>query len=205
MDCKKYTIASLFLSIFSFFILISGCSTQQIPIDLNINVPISHIIEKVPFVKQKPYYCAPASAEMVLRYHGITKIDQDDIAKCDSANPKGTHWEKLVVFLNWNGRKDGIVAKAMYGDINLLKKYIASGYPLLVRQWKNLSKSSKHYRVIIGYDGQEQEFIYHDPNKRANMKMDYKTFNDLWDIQTESMHWSSKNLMIAIGRLARNE
>ena len=109
-------------------------------------------------------------------------------------------WEKLVDFLNWNGRKDGIVAKAIYGDINLLKKYIASGYPLLVRQWKNSNKRSKHYRVIIGYDEQKQEVIYHDPNRWANMKMDYKTFNDLWDIQTERMHWSSKNLMIAIGR-----
>lgn len=58
----------------------AGCSTRQIPVDHTINVPLSHIVEKEPFVKQKPYYCGPASAQMVLRYHGITKFDQDDIA-----------------------------------------------------------------------------------------------------------------------------
>lgn len=205
MDYKKSTLAIIVLCVLIPFILMSGCSTQHIPVDRSANVPLSHIIEKVPFVKQKPYYCGPASAEMVLRYHGITKFDQDDIAQCDRENRKGTHWKKLVDFLNWNGRKDGIVAKAMYGDINLLKKYIASGHPLLVRQWKNVNKKSKHYRVVIGYDEQNQKVIYHDPNRRAHMKMNYKKFNDLWDIQTERTHWSSRNLMIVISKLARNE
>ena len=199
MNNRNIRNVSAAFSIFIFLFFIVGCASKII-IDLKAQTPKTKIIDIVPFVLQKPNLCGPASAEMVLKYHGVTTFDQVKISSCDSENAKGTHWLKLVSYLNWYGEKDGIVANTDYGDIDLLKKYIVAGYPVVVRQWYNSKKKSRHYRVVVGYNDGTEKIIYHDPKQRANMEMDYKLFTDLWNIQLDSRNWSSKNLMIIIGK-----
>lgn len=177
----------------------AGCIAAEIPINASLEPPPQVLLD-VPFVKQKPYYCAPAAAEMVLLYHGIHSINQEDIATCDSDNKTGTHWRKLVSYIKKYGETYGITAETIYGDIDLLKKYLASGYPILVRQWRNEKKGTKHYRVVVGYDMQEQLVIFHDPQKKPSMSMSYERFIRLWDIKSNSEKWTSRNLMVVIGK-----
>ena len=122
------------------------------------------------------------------------------IAKSDIKNRKGTHWKKMVAFLNRHGKRKGFYAKTVYGNIGLLKKHIASGLPVIVRQWKNPSKPFKHYRVVVGYNERKRTITYHDPAKGSYMRMGYSLFNELWDIKSQGPKWTSKNLMIIITR-----
>lgn len=89
---KKFKSAITLLIVSVFCVSITNCTHYQLQIDFPSKTPSSHLIKDVPFIKQKPYYCGPACAEMVLSYHGIVKFNQDAIAKCDSFNPRGAHW-----------------------------------------------------------------------------------------------------------------
>jgi hypothetical protein len=194
---NKVILATLIL------LTLAGCTQPNIPAPSNLQPPHVFRIDNVPFVKQKPYYCAPASAEMVLNYYQVTQLSQDDIAECDAGNATGTHWSKLVSYLNSNGKEYGIAADTVYGDLNLLKQYVSSGYPVLVRQWKNNNKPYKHYRVVIGYDDSRRQILFHDADERPDLEMDYDAFIELWDIKSNRNHWTSKNLMIVIAKIKK--
>ncbi len=181
-------------------LLLSACIAKNIAFDEKIEAPPSVLISNVPFIKQKPYYCAAAAAEMVLRYHGIEHFNQDDIAACDAENKTGTHWRKLVNYINIEGKKYDTAADIILGDLELLKKYLASGHPVLVRQWQDKKKRYKHYRVVIGYHDAAKLVYFHDPQIRSSMSMEYEEFTRLWDIRDSSEKWTSKNLMIIIGK-----
>ena len=161
----------------------------------------NHLINDVPFVRQKPYLCGPASAEMILKHLGISDIDQKQIASCDSDNLRGTHWLKLVAYLNKNGMERGFYARLVVGNPEHLKRLLTAGTPIMVRQWKNSNKKSRHYRVVVGFDDRKQVFIYHDPIIKPNMEMDYSVFSNLGQIKTTAPKWSSHNLMIIIEKV----
>lgn len=190
----KSVIIYLFVSFFSI-----GCSSNQFTLNLVTDVPSSFIIKNVNYIKQKPFYCGPASAEMVLKYHGINNLNQDDIASCDANNKTGTHWDKLIRYLNRQGNKNGYGAFKIEGDLNILKKYIASGYPVIVRQWLNSKKIIRHYKVVVGYDDNKQEIICNDPLTYPNMTIPYTIFMEYWNVQVPNLARSTKNLMIVIG------
>ena len=177
---------------------ITNCTKNESEINLPTSIPFKHFINGVPFIKQKPYYCAPASAEMVLKYYGITKFTQDIIASCDSLNKKGTHWKMLFEYLIFHGKNNGFETKKKDGNLTLLKKYIASNYPIIVRQWTNLSKKNRHYRVVVGYDDEKNEIICNDPLYGQNYNIQYDIFRELWEINHKKSRWSSHNLMIII-------
>ena len=158
-------------------------------------------IKYVPYISQKPYYCAPASAEMVLKYYGINNLNQDDIAESDASNLKGTHSIKMTNFLNVQGDSLGFTCKRIEGDFKKLKKYLEKDMPIIVRQWSSLKKTSRHYRVVIGYDDIRKQVICHDPGRNGkNLRIPYKTFKKLWIVRDKNPYWSSKNLMIIIQR-----
>ena len=164
--------------------------------------PSNYLIKEVPFIKQNPYCCGPAAAEMVLNYYGITNFDQKTIASCDVSNPTGTNWKKLFRYLNHNGKKNGFGVIKINGNKNIIKKHIASGYPIIVRQWLNNNKDERHYRVVTGYDDAKQIFIYNDSSERPNMTLSYKTFLNYWNVQLDDPIYSTKNMMLVIVKKA---
>lgn len=179
----------------------AGCTATKIPLVESHSSPSKYFLENVPYVKQERYYCGPASVEMVLKYHGIQSVDQHIIGQsCDTRANMGTHWDKLAGDINRRGKKLGFAADIHYGDFELLKQYVSSGYPVIVRQWTDYRKTSRHYRVVTGYDDNLKVIQYHDSNSGPKQFMLYDDFADLWIVIRDDMYWTSRNLMIVMGK-----
>ncbi|MFH1524812.1 MAG: C39 family peptidase [Chloroflexota bacterium] len=144
--------------------------------------PTSVILTNISFVDQmgRYNYCGPANLAMALKYWGWTG-DRDQIGtvvKPGENNPNKTFVERgkadvnvmpyeLVDFVN-----DYTDFKALYrygGDLDLLKRLIAAGFPVITEkgvyeplrpdysiQWGG------HYSFTTGYDDTTQEFIWQD-------------------------------------------
>ena len=144
-------------------------------------------------------YCGPANLAMALNYWGWPG-DRDDVARV--VKP-GVNDPKLDFIQQ--GRHDknvmpsemiGFVAEhtdfnivARYGgDLELIKKFIASGYPVLVEKgYYEEDYTGKlawlgHYLFTTGYEENNQEFVVQDaylvPGK--NQRVDYQTYLEGW-------------------------
>lgn len=135
---------------------------------------------------------------MVLKYYGVNQYGQDRIANCDRFNQTGTHWKKMVQFLDLHGPENGFSVSVQNGTVSELKTCIANDRPVIVRQWNNTEHQSRHYRVVTGYNDPKKEFILLDPQSGSAVHMNYATFQELWHIQCVSPEWASNNLMILI-------
>lgn len=166
------------------FLFISGFNAKE-------SISDKHMIQGVPFVMQKPYYCGPASFEMVLGYYGYV-VSQDDIKKADFENETGTNYHKMQWWL-WKEKK--IKSNALTGNLALIKKFILEDTPVIVRQWTTLKRKGTHYRVVVGYDDINKIIFCHDPRKGPNISLSYDKFIQLWNI---SDSFAGKNLMIVL-------
>lgn len=131
---------------------------------------------------------------MVLKYYGIDNISQDLINRADPENKKGTNYKKLAEHLN----ELGFRVQLYSGDIEKLKSFIENATPVIVRQWFDLSKNSRHYRLVIGIDNEKKEIITHDPKKGSNYRFQKEEFLKPWKIEDEKTKCKSRNLMIVI-------
>ncbi len=84
------------------------------------------------------------------------------------------------------------------GDIDLVKRLIAAGFPVLIEKgYYEADYTGKiawmgHYLFVTGYDDASGKFTVQDaylkPGK--NMKSDYPTFIEGWRSSTTSLWWS---------------
>jgi ABC-type bacteriocin/lantibiotic exporter with double-glycine peptidase domain len=106
------------------------------------------IINNVPFIEQKAFNCGPASVAMVLQFYGV-KADAAAIAKkFESENVAGTFTVDLLIAAS----QAGMDAHWVEGDMEALKKEIASGRPVIV--FLNLAVNplpQRHFAVAVGY------------------------------------------------------
>jgi len=104
-------------------------------------------ILKVPFVKQKPYFCSEASASMVLMYYGFN-VSQDEINRLGY-----DRFENMLPFL----RK---FINCTYKSLSIegLKEEIRKKNPVIIRIRAGFTL---HTVVVVGY---EDDILYiHDP------------------------------------------
>jgi hypothetical protein len=128
-------------------IFLFSCGTlREIPEAGNV-----HLIEKVPFFSQEDYQCGPASLAMILNYWGI-RVPPGDIAKeifSDSAG--GTLNIDMVLY----AQGKGLFAFQFKATIDELRKYIDSGYPVIVLVDYGFSLYRvNHFMVVTGYNEQ---------------------------------------------------
>ncbi len=112
----------------------------------------------VPFVKQKPSYCGPATLAMVLQYHGHN-ISQDYLAERISCVE---FFGSTISELKDCAVNEGFKAFSNESDLNELVSFINKGCPVIVAQYRSLTDKSIHYRVVVGYDSDREQVIYHD-------------------------------------------
>ena len=172
----------------------------------------SHTIADVPHYYQvKNYYCGPASLEMVFDYYGpdILQYEIADAARTDISYfgtytddmRRATHFSDLSTSVGndepaytctgYTGRDLGYAAFEHWSEnywLNDLKTLIDENYPTVVLTWYDVSHSSGHSRVAIGYDDSMNEIIVHDPwyTQGPNVHFSYTTFQDLWSY---SSYW----------------
>jgi len=134
------------------------------------------------FVEQKPSYCGPASAEIILNIFGH-KVDQLDIGeKCKTAVGVGTHPKTLIGVSEKLTKKKVRGVWIDYDNILDLQKEIKSwldqGALVIIDYKKNYlfpKAKTAHYSVVIAVEGNELLVVdpsmhtggvyYVDPNR----------------------------------------
>lgn len=140
-----------------------------------------HLIQTVPFEKWlKMNYCGPACLTMVLNsWAGPRSFDQQKIADeiFDSGN-QATYNSELVLY----PRTKGFESYSFQGDLRTLKDLIRNDIPVIVltKTLKRLAKG--HYRVVVGFDDETGQIIFHDPLFGGRRAMTTKRFLKVWEL-----------------------
>jgi len=140
-----------------------------------------HLIQKVPFEKWLGRnYCGPACLAMVLNYWDETRsFSQRKISDeiYDSEN-EATYNSDLVLY----PRTKGFESYSFQGDLRILKDVVGKDIPVIVltKAIKQLAKG--HYRVVIGYDDDRDQIIFHDPYFGGRSGMTSKDFMKVWEL-----------------------
>jgi tetratricopeptide (TPR) repeat protein len=147
-------------------------------------------------------YCGPANLSMALNFWGW-KGNRDDIARVIKPGAS----DPSLDFIQ-RGRTDKnvmpyemanfIIDETPYnvvvrygGDMDLVKKLLAAGFPVLIekgyyeRDYSGKTAWMGHYSFITGYDEDKGVFIYQDSYPPKNVKgknreIDFATFNEGW-------------------------
>ena len=125
------------------------------------NVPGSgdeRVIENVPFVKQKGFFCGPAAMASVMKFYG-RNTSQEEIAKVVyTPKLKGA----LISDMENYAREMGYKAETKNGDLKMLMSLIDEGTPAItlvdIGKW---IISQPHYYVVYGYNKSRNVFFLH--------------------------------------------
>jgi len=140
-----------------------------------------HLIQTVPFEKWlKTNYCGPACLAMVLNSWDETRpFNQRKIADeiYDSAS-QATYNSELVLY----PRTKGFDSYSFQGNLQILKDLVGKDIPVIVLT-KTIKQVGKgHYRVVIGFDDDKSQIIFHDPLFGGRRAMKAKTFVKVWEM-----------------------
>ncbi len=164
-------------------------------------LPESTILDGVVYVDQhgRWNYCGPANLTMALNFWGWPG-SRDDVAavvKPGIADPsldfiqRGKLDKNVMPYEMANfvtDHTDFNVVTRSGGDIELVKRLIAGGFPVLVEKgYYEADYTGKvawlgHYLFTTGYDDATGEFIVQDAYLKpgADMRVDYQTYLDGW-------------------------
>jgi hypothetical protein len=175
----------------------------------------SLLIEDVPHVFQKSDFCGEACAEMFLKKLGRT-IDQDfvfDQAGLDPIEGRGCFTRELATALRRVGFDIGDVWYSIaatdadrYLDAHFRNMHsdLANGVPsILCMHYDEQPNTTEHFRLIVGYDADTDEVIYHEPAVRdaAYRRMKRTTLYELWPLKYETRRWTVVRFRLAPTRL----
>jgi len=140
-----------------------------------------YLIRTVPYEKWlSRNLCGPACLAMVLNFwDGATPLSQRRISEeiYDSEN-QATYNSDLILY----PRTKGFESYSFQGSLRILKEVVGKDIPVIVltKAVKQLPKG--HYRVVIGFDEDEDQIIFHDPYFGSRMAMTSKNFMKVWEL-----------------------
>jgi tetratricopeptide (TPR) repeat protein len=79
-------------------------------------------------------------------------------------------------------RSKGFASYSFQGNLEILKEIVGQGFPVIVltKTIKQIAKG--HYRVVIGFDDDKGQIIFHDPFLGGRRAMKFKTFMKVWEL-----------------------
>ena len=126
--------------------------------------------------------CAPSTLGMVLSYYDRTEAQAEiaPILKPDP-NDKNVSPPELAAFAETIGFHAHV---GVGGDVDLLKRLLAAGFPVIVEFWLELESDDGmgHYRVLFGYDDRSQTFLAHDSYVGPNVTASYAGLDSAWQV-----------------------
>jgi tetratricopeptide (TPR) repeat protein len=130
-------------------------------------------------------YCGPANLAMALSYWGWEGT-HDDVAHVVKhyQKDKAVMPYELVDYVQTQTDLDALARVG--GDLKLLKRLIASGYPVIVEKgpyFRDISYRITwmgHYQLLTGYDDATGIFIAQDSYINANYEQPYADLVDEW-------------------------
>jgi Papain-like cysteine protease AvrRpt2 len=162
----------------------------------------SVLIRDVPHVLQKPDFCGEACVASWLQKLGID-ADQDHVFDASGLPPalaRGCYTRELATAIRQLGFDAGPVWYAMPADpdaveleklwqatLNDLKQDIPS-----IICMRTSEQGSEHFRLLLGYDANKDEVIYHEPAEAngAYRRMPRQTLFNLWPLKYRANQWT---------------
>ena len=151
-------------------------------------IPERVVLDPPAYEKQDINNCGPASLSMYLNYYGWGG-DQYNIADLLKPKPqdRNVNVEELIYYVRTNA--GWLQAEfRVGGDLDLLKKLIAAGIPVLIEEsftfeapyWPNDDLWAAHYFLVTGYDDASQTFIGQDSYYGADQVVPYDKLDAYW-------------------------
>jgi len=130
-------------------------------------------------------YCAPANLAMALSFWGWqgNRDVVGPLLKPDEKDKNVMPYEMVNYIETQTNLK---VFERVGGDIDLLKRFLAAGYPVLVEKGTYLRDLTGvvswmgHYQVITGYDEANKQFTAQDSFIKADHPVTYEEMIDGW-------------------------
>lgn len=163
----------------------------------------SVLIEDVPHVRQKPDFCGEAVAESALRARG-EDIDQDEVfglSGMDPARGMGATSREMKTALSALGFEVGKVWNKVEADsdadldkqFGALHQDLMRGVPSIIcTRYDDSPNTTEHFRLILGYDQETDEVIYHEPaqDNGSYLRMGRAEFKSLWPLKYDDKEWT---------------
>jgi tetratricopeptide (TPR) repeat protein len=148
-----------------------------------------HMLLETPKYEKEIYNnCGAATLTMMLRMYGW-EGNQDDIASVIKPNvdDKNVNIDELVYYVrNYAGWLSADFRVA--GDIELLKRLLANGFPIIIESGMHLDQSYRvnddrwagHYLLVTGYDDEVGLFTTQDSWYSPNRMLTYGELDENW-------------------------
>lgn len=172
-------------------------------------------IDGVPHILQKPDFCGEACAAMALGRLGLA-ADQDyvfDQSGLDPLQGRGCYTRELAAALKKIGFRIGpvwhkVAAQQAERELESLWAEVhadlARGVPsILCMHYDDGPQTTEHFRLIVGYDAETDEVLYHEPAEAdgAYRRMPRATLLRLWPLKYDRDQWSVISLRLMPGTL----
>jgi tetratricopeptide (TPR) repeat protein len=151
-------------------------------------LPDRMLLDAPKYEKEVYNNCGAATLTMLLRMYGW-EGDQDDIGSIIKPNvdDKNVNIDELVYYVrNYAGWLNADFRVA--GDIALLKRMLANGFPVIIESGMRLDQSYRvnddrwggHYLLVTGYDDDAGLFTVQDSWYSANRLLTYDELDANW-------------------------
>ncbi len=149
-----------------------------------------HLIAGVPFEKWlERNLCGPACLAMVFAYWDRDRaLSQRAItAEIYDSQSHATYNSELVLY----PRAKGFSSYSFQGDLAILKEVVREDIPVIVLTKATKQVGKGHYRVVIGFDEDTGQVIFHDPFFGGRRAMTVKDFMKVWALGKDRnrSHW----------------
>ena len=174
------------------------------------------LIEGVPHVRQKQDFCGEACIAMYLQKLGH-KISQDHIFNLSGVDPvlgRGCVTRDMASVLKRIGFNPGSIrykvepdkaAHQLQEQWKRLLDDLHKGIPSIVcMHYDRHPGASEHFRLVLGYDGESDHVIYHEPAEHngAYRRMGRQEFLELWPLKYRNDEWSLIRMSLKVEKIA---
>jgi len=167
--------------------VLPATATPALPTPTATPLPPANQLEGVVYEDQhgRWNYCAPANLSMALSYWGwLGNRDVVGPVLKPMEKDKNVMPYEMVDYITYQTQLR--VAYRVGGDLDLMRRSLAAGFPLLVEKGVYLHDLTGvlswmgHYQVVTGYDDASQMFTTQDSFLKANLQVSYDEMLTGW-------------------------
>jgi predicted double-glycine peptidase len=128
--------------------------------------------------------CGPASLSMALSYFGINESQAvlgEALRPYENSNGDNDDKDVTMPEMAAEARKFGLLAYYRpNGNMQLIKKFVALGVPVVAETLMTTDDDIGHYRVVKGYDDSSLSLIQDDSMQGHNVRFSFADFKAMW-------------------------